>query len=211
METIAAPRGRRHGRRADGDRGAVRAAKAGLSRRSRAPGQHRLRQLHAGRRRRSSDVRGTVPRRSRGRRRPPPRSGRPARADDRRNRSRAAGAGPRVLLIGHMDTVFDPGTASDRPFRIDGRNRVRTGRHRHEVRSAYRALRPPTIVELTRAGGLPFEQIVFVANPDEEIGSPSSSPYIRNLRRRPMHASSSNAPGRTATSCRPGRERSTSS
>ena len=25
--------------------------------------------------------------------------------------------GPRVLLIGHMDTVFDPGTAAERPFR----------------------------------------------------------------------------------------------
>ena len=29
-----------------------------------------------------------------------------------------AGA-PRVLLIGHMDTVFDPGTAAARPFRIE--------------------------------------------------------------------------------------------
>ena len=26
----------------------------------------------------------------------------------------------RVLLIGHLDTVFDPGTVADRPFRIDG-------------------------------------------------------------------------------------------
>src|SRR3954453_18264006 len=30
----------------------------------------------------------------------------------------AAGA-PRLLLIGHMDTVFDPGTAAERPFSID--------------------------------------------------------------------------------------------
>ena len=29
---------------------------------------------------------------------------------------------PRALLIGHMDTVFDPGTARRRPFRVaDGR------------------------------------------------------------------------------------------
>ena len=28
---------------------------------------------------------------------------------------------------------------------------------------------------------LPFERLVFVANPDEEIGSPSSSPHIREL------------------------------
>src|SRR4051812_29069303 len=30
-----------------------------------------------------------------------------------------AATGPRVLLIGHMDTVFDPGTAAARPFGID--------------------------------------------------------------------------------------------
>src|SRR6185369_8153575 len=29
------------------------------------------------------------------------------------------GAGPRVLLIGHMDTVFEEGTVAKRPFRIE--------------------------------------------------------------------------------------------
>jgi len=28
--------------------------------------------------------------------------------------------GPRALLIGHMDTVFDPGTAAERPYRSEG-------------------------------------------------------------------------------------------
>ena len=28
--------------------------------------------------------------------------------------------GPRVLLIGRMDTVFDPGTGAVRPFTVDG-------------------------------------------------------------------------------------------
>src|SRR5712691_10020553 len=28
--------------------------------------------------------------------------------------------GPRVLLVGHMDTVFDEGTVAERPFRIEG-------------------------------------------------------------------------------------------
>ena len=32
---------------------------------------------------------------------------------------RGAG-GPNVLLVGHMDTVFDDGTASERPFTVDG-------------------------------------------------------------------------------------------
>jgi glutamate carboxypeptidase len=31
------------------------------------------------------------------------------------------------------------------------------------------------------ADGFPFERIVFVANPDEEIGSPTSTPHIRQL------------------------------
>jgi glutamate carboxypeptidase len=29
--------------------------------------------------------------------------------------------------------------------------------------------------------GLPFERLVFIANPDEEIGSPSSTPHIREV------------------------------
>ena len=33
---------------------------------------------------------------------------------------RLAGSGPRLLLIGHMDTVFDPGTAAARPFAVVG-------------------------------------------------------------------------------------------
>ena len=33
---------------------------------------------------------------------------------------RLAGVGPRLLLIGHMDTVFEPGTAAARPFQRAG-------------------------------------------------------------------------------------------
>lgn len=31
-----------------------------------------------------------------------------------------SGGGPRILLLGHLDTVFPVGTASERPFRIEG-------------------------------------------------------------------------------------------
>ncbi|MCC7283530.1 MAG: M20/M25/M40 family metallo-hydrolase, partial [Acetobacteraceae bacterium] len=43
-------------------------------------------------------------------------------ADNRICRHRAAGAGlrPRILMIGHFDTVYAAGTAAARPFRIDG-------------------------------------------------------------------------------------------
>ena len=34
---------------------------------------------------------------------------------------------------------------------------------------------------LGELGGLPFERLVFIANPDEEIGSPSSTPHIREI------------------------------
>jgi glutamate carboxypeptidase len=91
------------------------------------------------------------------------------------------GAGSRVLLIGHMDTVFDPGTAAERPFRIDNGTAYGPGvtDMKSGLLTGLHGLR--SVVELTRGTGLPFEQLVFVANPDEEIGSPASSPIIRAL------------------------------
>ena len=89
--------------------------------------------------------------------------------------------GRRVLLIGHMDTVFDPGTAAARPFRDRRRGRLRSGRHGHEGRPAHRACTPSRASDDARRGELPFERLWFVANPDEEIGSPTSTPIIREL------------------------------
>jgi glutamate carboxypeptidase len=34
---------------------------------------------------------------------------------------------------------------------------------------------------LVAAGPLPFERVTYIANPDEEIGSPSSTPHIREI------------------------------
>ena len=47
---------------------------------------------------------------------------------------------------------------------------------------------------------LPFARLVFVANPDEEIGSPDVSPVIRELAARGDACSCSSAPAPTATS-----------
>ncbi len=82
---------------------------------------------------------------------------------------------PAVLLIGHLDTVFPEGTAADRPFSIrDGRAH---GPGVTDMKSgllaglyALRALR--------QLGDWPFARLTFVANPDEEIGSPVSTPVI---------------------------------
>ncbi|CAN5652646.1 M20 family metallopeptidase [soil metagenome] len=95
--------------------------------------------------------------------------------------------GPRALLIGHMDTVFEPGTATQRPYAVaDGRamgpgvTDMKSG-----LLAGIYALRAMRDLHAQRHGGgpdaawLPFSRLVFIANPDEEIGSPVSSPVIR--------------------------------
>ena len=85
--------------------------------------------------------------------------------------------GPRLLLIGHMDTVFDPGTVAARPFRVAAGRAYGPGVSdmKGGLLSGLHAL-----AALRRAGGpLPFERLTFIANPDEEIGSPTSTPIIR--------------------------------
>ena len=87
--------------------------------------------------------------------------------------------GPRALLIGHMDTVFDPGTAAERPFRIE--DGVAYGPGVTDMKSGLLAGLYALKAIITERGGLPFERVVVVANPDEEIGSPTSTPHIRAL------------------------------
>ena len=86
--------------------------------------------------------------------------------------------GPRILLIGHMDTVFDPGTAAERPFAI--RDGIASGPGVTDMKSGLLA-GLYAIDALLAAGPLPFERLTYVANPDEEIGSPSSTPHIREI------------------------------
>ncbi len=86
----------------------------------------------------------------------------------------------RLLLIGHMDTVFDPGTAAERPFRIeDGRAR---GPGVSDMKGGLLA-GFFAVEALLEAGFEGFGRITYVCNPDEEIGSPFSRSYIRELAR----------------------------
>jgi glutamate carboxypeptidase len=89
---------------------------------------------------------------------------------------RLDGSGPRLLLIGHMDTVFDPGTAAARPYRVEGRRGLGPGVT--DMKSGLLA-GLHALEALVAAGARPA--VTFVANPDEEIGSPFSSPHIRRL------------------------------
>src|SRR6478672_4502373 len=84
--------------------------------------------------------------------------------------------GPRALLIGHMDTVFDEGTAAERPFRTE--DGIAYGPGVTDMKSGLLAGLYALKAIVAERGGLPFERLVFIANPDEEIGSPTSSPHI---------------------------------
>jgi glutamate carboxypeptidase len=84
-------------------------------------------------------------------------------------------AGPRVLMIGHTDTVFEPGTAAERPFRIEG-DRA-TGPGVSDMKGGL--LTGFYAVEVLREAGFDgFGSITYICNPDEEIGSPFSRSHI---------------------------------
>jgi glutamate carboxypeptidase len=95
------------------------------------------------------------------------------------------GAGPRLLLIGHMDTVFEVGTVAKRPVTIEqgiakgpGVSDMKAG-----LIAGLRALAALRELAGGNLAALPFERITFVANPDEEIGSPTSTPHIEAVAR----------------------------
>ena len=98
------------------------------------------------------------------------------------------GTGDRkALVIGHMDTVFDEGTVATRGFTvIDGRAH---GPGTDDMKGgllcalyALEALRETTGGS-ARSKWLPFDTLTFVANPDEEVGSPTSTPVITEVAR----------------------------
>jgi glutamate carboxypeptidase len=90
----------------------------------------------------------------------------------------AGGGGARILLVGHMDTVFDEGTVAERPFRTEGETAFGPGVSdmKGGLLTGFAA-----VEALQRAGFDGFGHITYVCNPDEEIGSPFSGPLIRDL------------------------------
>jgi glutamate carboxypeptidase len=96
----------------------------------------------------------------------------------------SAPEGPRLLLIGHIDTVFPEGEAQRRPFALgqqDGR-RIATGPGVLDMKSG--VLIGMYGLHMLMAGqGTNYQSVTFVCNSDEEIGSPSSRPLIEELAR----------------------------
>jgi glutamate carboxypeptidase len=81
----------------------------------------------------------------------------------------------RTLLVGHMDTVFPDGTASERPYRTEGDTAYGPGVSdmKGGLLAGFYAVRC-----LQETGFSDFERITYVCNPDEEVGSPFSGPII---------------------------------
>ncbi|HEU4356645.1 MAG TPA: M20 family metallopeptidase [Actinomycetota bacterium] len=106
-----------------------------------------------------------------------PAAGEPQLGDLLVGRLEGAG-GPRVLVIGHTDTVFDPGTAAERPFRIEGQRAFGPGVS--DMKGGL--LLGFVAVEILQEAGFDrFGRITYVNNPDEEIGSPFSHDVIAEL------------------------------
>jgi len=84
----------------------------------------------------------------------------------------------RILIIAHLDTVFDPGAAALRPFRIDG-NRAHgpgVGDEKGGLVNAVSAL------EILHDLGLKnYATISLLVDTSEERGSPGSTRLIRRL------------------------------
>lgn len=78
---------------------------------------------------------------------------------------------PRILMVGHMDTVFDAGTSSERPFRVEAERAYGPGVNDMKGgliigMAALEAARE--LAQDWRA------QVTFIVNSDEEPGSPRS-------------------------------------
>jgi glutamate carboxypeptidase len=93
---------------------------------------------------------------------------------------RGTSGGPRALLLGHTDTVFPAGTAAERPFRVEAG--IATGPGVSDMKSGLLTLLYGLEAALA-AGPLPYERLTVIANPDEEIGSPSSTPHVERVAR----------------------------
>jgi glutamate carboxypeptidase len=88
--------------------------------------------------------------------------------------------GPTVLMIGHMDTVFETGTVAKHPIEIQADRAVGpgVGDMKAGLIAGLYALRALRTITPDPERWLPVGRLVFVANPDEEVGSPVSKPII---------------------------------
>lgn len=93
--------------------------------------------------------------------------------------ARRRGTGSRrVLLFAHLDTVFEAGTAAERPYREEGGRAYGPGvcDDKGGVLAAIHAVQL-----LGESGFTGFGEIVVALTPDEEVGSPASAAILAEL------------------------------
>jgi glutamate carboxypeptidase len=84
----------------------------------------------------------------------------------------------RILMIGHIDTVFGPGTVAKRPFRMDAQKAYGPGVSDEKggvIEGIY------ALQILHDLGFKDFKQIVFLIETSEERGSPGTQGLIKKL------------------------------
>ncbi|MEU5389045.1 M20/M25/M40 family metallo-hydrolase [Kitasatospora cineracea] len=86
--------------------------------------------------------------------------------------------GARIVLIGHADTVFEDGTAAARPFRAEGTRAHGPGVSDDKGGLLAGITAAELLVHHHRTS---FAELVLIATPDEEVGSPASRPVTELL------------------------------
>jgi glutamate carboxypeptidase len=93
--------------------------------------------------------------------------------------ARRAGTGAKkVLLIAHMDTVYQKGMGAKQPFRIDGERAYGLGISDDKGGVA---LILHTVALLNELNHRDYAELAVLINADEEIGSPGSAAFITQL------------------------------
>jgi len=84
----------------------------------------------------------------------------------------------RLLLVGHVDTVYPRGAANTRPFALH--EQMATGPGVIDMKSGV-LMGIYTLRALIESGFEQFGEIILVLNNDEEVGSPGSAPLLREI------------------------------
>ena len=86
----------------------------------------------------------------------------------------------RLLLVGHVDTVYPYGAAAAQPFNI--RDGIAFGPGVIDMKSGV-LMGMSSLQALTESGFEEYSELIYVFNNDEEVGSTGSAPLLREIAR----------------------------
>jgi glutamate carboxypeptidase len=86
----------------------------------------------------------------------------------------------RLLLVGHVDTVYPPGAAAAQPFHI--RDGIAYGPGVIDMKSGD-LMGMYVLQALLESGFEEYKELIYVFNNDEEVGSIGSAPLLREIAR----------------------------